>query len=134
VSDSGYPLSEGGPQLGVEPRATYHHIVLRGDLDSLAAEPIRRRLEELVEAGGHGRLVLDLAECSFVDSAGLGSLVAVYKRCHARGGPDAAVVLLHASPDFLELLQLTQLAPHLPCFDSVVEAQRRYPWIGGAGA
>lgn len=130
MSDAIYPLADGAPpQVKVESRATYQHVALTGDLDSFAAEPIRRRLEELVDTGGHGRLVIDLAECPFVDSAGLGTLVAIYKRCQVRGGPEAALVLLHPSPELSELLRMTQLDTHLLCFASLDAARVKFPWI-----
>lgn len=125
------PLSALTPALEVARRTGYHEVRLLSDLDGTVAGAVRERLEELLEEGGTGRLVLDLAQCPFVDSAGLGALVAVYKQALSRGGPEAALVLLHPSAEIMDLLRMTHLDAYLPWFASLAEARARFGWLEG---
>lgn len=67
-------------------------------IDASVAAPLLERLRQ--EADGHeGRLVLDLSAVEFMDSSGLGVIVATHKRVIACGGltlaaPREAVVRL----------------------------------------
>ncbi len=54
-------------------------VQIHGDLDLTTADDARSRLEAIV-AGADGDVVLDLAGLGFIDSTGLGALVAVQNR------------------------------------------------------
>ncbi len=56
-----------------------------GRLDLLSAAEAKSRLLE-TGAGGHPRLVIDLAEVSFIDSTGLGALIGALKSARQHGG------------------------------------------------
>lgn len=58
-------------------------ITLSGDLDAARVETIRTTLDEL--ATNNSDLVLDLTDCTFLDSSGVGAIVFIYKRKLARG-------------------------------------------------
>ena len=66
---------------------------------------LRERVTELLE-GGHGKLLLNLEKVSYMDSAGIGELVACYKRAKEK---DGIVKLLNPSGKVYDLLQLTKL-------------------------
>jgi anti-anti-sigma factor len=66
---------------------------------------LRRSLEEIA-AEGHKHVLLDLYEVSYVDSSGLGSLVAGYNSLKARKG---SIGLLRVPPRVQELLELSRL-------------------------
>jgi anti-sigma B factor antagonist len=55
-----------------------------GDLDIVTSEDLKRRLARLVEDGS-ATVVLDLRSVGFVDSSGLGALVAMHHFAEARG-------------------------------------------------
>lgn len=55
-----------------------------GDLDIVTSEDVKRQLANLVEAGS-GTVTLDLRDVGFVDSSGLGALVAVHHYAEAKG-------------------------------------------------
>ena len=57
----------------------------QGRLNMLAAPALRELVGEEV-AKGHARIVVDLAEISFIDSSGLGALIAGLKATRAAGG------------------------------------------------
>ena len=56
-----------------------------GDLDIVTSENVKRELAGLVDSG-HDSLVLDLSEVGFVDSSGLGALVALHRHAESQGG------------------------------------------------
>ena len=60
-------------------------VVPQGDLDMGTADHVKRMLTELI-AKGQSKLVMDLTGVSYVDSSGLGALVAAMKQARAVGG------------------------------------------------
>ncbi|GAB3038539.1 anti-sigma factor antagonist [Nocardioides flavus (ex Wang et al. 2016)] len=60
-------------------------VVPRGRLNMVAARQLRETLTGLVE-GGSTRIVVDLAETTFLDSSALGALVAGLKTARQSGG------------------------------------------------
>jgi anti-anti-sigma factor len=89
-----------------------------GRLDAQAAPAARQALEALAAAGGR-RIVVDLAGVTFLDSSGLGALVAGLKAARARG---AELRLAAPGPQVRELLRLTALERVFPIFESVEAA------------
>jgi anti-sigma B factor antagonist len=80
-------------------------VDLEGRLDAVSAPETRAELHELVERG-YRKLVLNLREIGFIDSAGLGSLVSCLRRCAAEGGD----LRLAEVPAFCRsIFQLTRL-------------------------
>jgi anti-sigma B factor antagonist len=65
------------------------------------------------------RVVLDLAEVSFIDSAGLGALVRIFGTLRAEGG---ALRLCNLSPFVLQVLRATSLLGVIPTYVSEKEA------------
>jgi anti-sigma B factor antagonist len=94
--------------------ATAVVVRLEGRLDALAAEETRARLEALV-ADRPARLLVDMAGVPFVDSSGLGALVAVLKAARRSGGEMA---LVSPQAQTRKLLTLTTLSRVLPIVDS----------------
>lgn len=69
------------------PHTTSDDIVVRvdGDLDLEQAGMLRNALVGHIDAGTN-RLVLDMAGCEFVDSAGISLLLTAHNRCAVTGG------------------------------------------------
>jgi len=72
-----------------------------GDGDIL----LREKVEDLVEAG-HRRVVLDLADVPYVDSAGLGEIVRCYTALQRKNG---RLKLRNPSRRIQDLLKVTKL-------------------------
>lgn len=70
-------------------------IVVSGRLDSIEATPLRSTLNEFLTKGT-SRIVVDLADVQFVDSAGLAALVIGMKRARLENGDVRLVTPLHA--------------------------------------
>jgi anti-sigma B factor antagonist len=108
-------------------------------LDLVSAPVIRNLLVDLVRSGHH-KLVLDLANVTFIDSAGLGALVAVLRRLRTtrdrRAGvrPDPVrrpairgdMRLACLQPAVRSLLEIIRLDRVFPCFGTTEEAVRSH--------
>jgi anti-sigma B factor antagonist len=91
--------------IDVKEMGTVTVVTPRGDVDMAVAEDVRRRLMELVDRG-QARLVLDLGSVMYIDSSGLGALVAAMKHARAAGG-DIKVCALEN--DVRSLFEMTRL-------------------------
>ena len=78
---------------------------LSGDLDIVTSDQVKRDLTALVD-GGHARLTLDLSAVGFVDSSGLGVLVALHRRAESLGG---SFVVQAVPPQVQRLFDITRL-------------------------
>lgn len=92
-------------------------VVARGELDMQSVGELKARLNEAVDAGST-RIVVDLAEVSFIDSLSLSALVGAQKRLGDQGR--VAVVAVH---EYVRLiLQATGLEQVLHVFETRDEA------------
>lgn len=71
--------------LDVATRGEWAVLTVRGDLDLATGPLLRQRIVGLV-ADGHRNVAVDLTLLDFIDSVGLGLLVAAMKRVRTVGG------------------------------------------------
>jgi anti-sigma B factor antagonist len=83
-------------------------VVVRGEIDMATAAQLRDLLDELV-SGGSRRIVLDCHELEFLDSSGIGVLVAARNRM----GEGAELVIDAPTPHVLKVLEITGVSEHL---------------------
>jgi anti-sigma B factor antagonist len=83
---------------------------------------LRTKLKDLLSQG-KTRLVLDLAEVSYVDSAGLGTLVAGYTSAQNQG---ANLKLANLTKRFHEQLNITKLVTVFDVYDTVQDAVKSF--------
>lgn len=97
-----------------------HHIFVRGELD-LATAP--RLAEELTTArtGGDASILIDLSDCSFIDSSGLALIIKSWRDLEGRQG-DERLVLCCAGAQVQRLLRITGTDEAIPVFDGPDEA------------
>lgn len=95
------------------PRATV--IRLSGELDLASVPAVRERLLALA-VDGQVNQVLDLTNLTFMDSAGLGVIVATRRRLRTLQG---ALVLACPNETILRLLRLTSMDKVLPVYPTV---------------
>jgi anti-sigma B factor antagonist len=79
---------------------------------------LREKVNELL-TGGHAKILLNLEKVKYMDSAGIGELVACYKRSKDHKG---TVKLLNPSGKVYDLLQLTKLEEVFETFRDEKEA------------
>ena len=97
-------------------------VRIEGELDKLAIDQARSRLDPLIAAG---RLVVDLNGVTFIDSAGLHALFGL-ARLAGPGGASVALVVANASPTarVIGLVHLADVVPVLPTVEAAVSALR----------
>jgi len=83
---------------------------------------LRTKIKELL-AQGIKRTVLDLGEVSYIDSAGLGILVAAYTSARSAGGE---IKLANVTKKFDELLNITKLVTIFDVHSSVEDAVKSF--------
>jgi len=83
---------------------------------------LRSHIKEML-SGGAKRLVLDLGEVSYIDSAGLGTLVAGYTSSQSQG---AMMKLANLTKRFREQLNITKLVTVFDVYDSVEAAVKSF--------
>ena len=83
---------------------------------------VRSTIKDLV-AEGHKKILVNLKEVSYLDSAGLGELVGSYASVQHMGG---AIKLLHPQTRVHDLLQVTKLFTVFVAFDDENEALRSF--------
>ena len=87
-----------------------------------ASQQLRTRLKEAL-GRGKNRLVLDLAKVGYIDSAGLGTLVAGYTSARNEG---ASIKLANLTKKFHEQLNITKLVTVFEVYNTVDEAVKSF--------
>jgi anti-anti-sigma factor len=77
-------------------------LVVSGELDVYEAPTFRAELSAMVEEG-HERVVVDCMNMTFIDSAGLATLLDAARRLHAR---DGVLALRHVRPATRRLFEV----------------------------
>jgi len=83
---------------------------------------LRSTIKDLL-GQGKKRLVLDLSKATYIDSAGLGTLVAAYTSARNEGGD---IRLASVTGRFNELLNITKLVTIFGVHDTVEDAVRSF--------
>ncbi len=83
---------------------------------------LRSKVKEVLEKG-KTRLVLDLGEVSYIDSAGLGTLVSGFTSAQNLG---AAMKLANLTKRVREQLHITKLVTVFEVYDSVADAIKSF--------
>ena len=82
-------------------------VAIRGELDVLTAPFLWEQMEPTL-AGVTGKLVLDFAELSFIDSMGLGVIVRAQSRLRGEQ-PERQVVIRHPNAHARKVFEITGL-------------------------
>lgn len=92
-------------ELVSQPHDGFLVIRVDGDrIDAASAIRFKDRMRELTQ-GADGRVVLDMASVAFLDSSGLGAVVAAMKAL----GPDRPLELSGLSPTVQKVFRLTRM-------------------------
>ena len=103
--------------IGVRSERDHAIAAVAGEIDIFTAARLRERLSELA-ASSH-RMVIDLDQVTFIDSAGLSALVGTANRAAAHG---TSLHVVCARPKILKLFRLTGLDRRLPPTPTLDEA------------
>jgi anti-sigma B factor antagonist len=83
---------------------------------------LKDKIGSLVQQG-HTKLLLNLGDVPYVDSAGLGEIVQAYATVKKNGG---ALKLLNATKRIKDLLSITKLLTVFECHDNEAEAVKSF--------
>jgi anti-sigma B factor antagonist len=97
------------PELELVPvvDGTTANVTVRGEIDVATAPQLREMLHDLIQ-GGANQIVLDCRELAFLDSSGIGLLVAARKRLG-----DGELVIDSPPAHVRKVLELTGVASEL---------------------
>ncbi|MDA8296175.1 MAG: STAS domain-containing protein [Actinomycetota bacterium] len=105
-------------QVKVREQAGASVVSAEGEVDVSTAPALRQRLYELPDSA---KVVVDLSEVTFLDSTGLGVLVAALKRVReSDAGGDLRLVVTR--PQVSKVLEVTGLSTVFSVFPSLDEA------------
>jgi anti-anti-sigma factor len=93
-------------------------VAPQGDLDMAAAEQMKRTLTKLLDEGNK-KLLIDLGKVGYVDSSGMGALVASLKRARTAGGD---LRLCALQDDVRAIFEMTRLNKAVTIHGSRTEA------------
>ncbi len=97
-------------------------VTLTGSLNSAIAQSFRNQVGAWFQTQpGMKHLVVDLGGVPFMDSSGLGALIATFKHVAERGG---GMTLARPQPNVKMVLEITRTNHILQPFDTVEEALR----------
>jgi anti-anti-sigma factor len=97
---------------------------LVGELDNAACTELLEHFEDAAPTAGE--VMLDLAEVSFIDSAGVRAIIAIERRVAEQG---LALTISPPASEVTELLQLTGIAERVALAPRVDEAPPSVPFI-----
>jgi anti-sigma B factor antagonist len=83
-------------------------FAISGELDQATASELRDPLQEAIK-GGTNAVMIDMSNCGFVDSTGLGVIVEAWKLLQERDESKAGFSICCPEPDVKRLLELTGL-------------------------
>jgi anti-sigma B factor antagonist len=89
---------------------------------------LRGTVKDLV-AAGHNKILLNLKDVSYIDSAGLGEMVGSYATVTHQGGD---VKLLNVQAKVIDLLQITKLFTVFATYTDESEAVHSFATAAGA--
>lgn len=98
-------------------------VSVTGEVDVCSSPTIREAVIRLIDEG-HRHFVLDLCHVTFLDSMGLGTIVAITKRLRSHSG---SLILTCADARILKVFKAGGLYPVYAFHDSVDEATRHAP-------
>src|SRR5438034_11849943 len=92
--------------------------ITMGERDELLKDKVNSLVNQ-----GHKKIVLNLAEVPYIDSAGLGEIVRTYTTVSRQGG---SLKLLNLTKRITDLLSITKLLMVFETYDSENEAVRSF--------
>jgi anti-sigma B factor antagonist len=98
-------------------------LELSGTITLGAGDMTMRDLIKDLLAQGKKAIIVDLGGVSFMDSTGLGELVAAYTTARHQ---QASVKLVNLTKKIKDLLAITQLAAVFECYDSIEEGMASF--------
>ena len=94
-------------------------ITVMGDIDAYHSADFKKGIREKIGGFSGSKIVLDLSNVSYIDSAGLGSLVAILKDIRNAG---KSLTLASLKPNVKRIFEMTRLDKVFKIVDTPEEA------------
>jgi len=101
-------MTDGRLNIDAQVDASTSTLILAGEVDPHTTDQLDEAVDAALDANSH--LVLDLSGVTFIDSAGLRSLIRAQRRTERDGG---SLVLRSPRPSTLRVLEITGLTDEL---------------------
>src|SRR5215211_901761 len=95
-------------------------MAVHGELDIASSERLNRAADAAIV--GLQPLILDLSDCAFIDSRGLGLILQIHKALSDRGRRSVAMAIVIGESVTRRLLTLTTIDRTVPLFDTLEPA------------
>ncbi|MDQ0092344.1 STAS domain-containing protein [Paeniglutamicibacter psychrophenolicus] len=105
-------------ELSHQAKGSYTEVLASGRLNMVSAPTLRAYVGEVVSSGS-SRIVVNLAQTSFMDSSGLGALIGCLKAARQAGG-DLRIAAVQ--PQVKMVLELTSMDRVLTSYSTTEEA------------
>ncbi len=96
-------------------------FAISGELDQATASELREPLQEAINDETRA-VVIDMTQCGFIDSTGLGIIVEAWKQLQERNGDSAGFAICCPEPEVRRLLEVTGLDQAIAIRDTREEA------------
>ncbi len=96
-------------------------LTLQGRFDAAIALPVKNRIRSLAEDGGRC-IIVDLGKVSFIDSSGLGALVAALRYVSKGGGDVRLANMTDKMQQVFTLIRLDKVFKVYPDLESAVDS------------
>ncbi|WP_073093228.1 STAS domain-containing protein [Thermosyntropha lipolytica] len=106
--------------MDVEIKMVRNTLVIRvnGELDMVMAEKLKKEMEARLDEGEVKNLIVNLEKVTFIDSSGLGVIIAGYKKVMAANG---RMYIVGAKPNVKRILILSGVSKLIPIYDTEQE-------------
>lgn len=97
----------------------HESITVSGELDIATVPYLRTVIDPAVRRGPVPSVILDISDLTFMDSTGLGLILACHQAAEERGG---RLVIVNPARQVHRLLAATKVDAHIPVFWSIDDA------------
>jgi anti-anti-sigma factor len=95
-------------------------VAVHGELDIASSERLKRAADAAIV--GLQPLILDLTDCAFIDSRGLGLILQIHKELTGRDGRSVAMAIVIGESPTRRLFTLTAIDRTVPLFPALEQA------------
>lgn len=106
--------------LSEEDRGVFIISLARMDLDANKAEDFKKSAAPVVQ--GHAKVIMDMRGIGFIDSAGLGAILSVFKKVRGDGGQFRVFGLSEEVKALFDLVRMQRLFDVYPDRESAIQA------------
>lgn len=105
--------------LALQQKQGWSIVSLPEEIDAQTVGDFEQGMTDLLPAEGRVRLILDFSGTQYIDSAGIGGVVRLFRRLKERQG---LMVIASCRENVRKILNLINLQRFIPVFDTVEQA------------